>query len=183
MRYVYQGQTYGTDAKITVDGINYILRRLSPEKREALGVTIAPEPPTYDSRYQKSTGDEIVDLTWDELKPKLLTYAAAKRYERECAGVMATVDGEEVPVSTARGDDRTALHVTFSAIVSGLRADPSTFKFSDGSIRQASNAGMQAAIMAALAHVQAAFDLEAAVAADIEGEKITTYEAVDEAFT
>lgn len=114
---------------------------------------------------------------------RLKAYAAEQRWRQETAGVTVPIGGEQVLISTQRGDDRAALHVTYSAIKNGLRADGATFNFADGRPRAVSNAEMEAAIVAALAHVQGAFDLGGSIFAAIEAGTITTTEQIDAAMT
>lgn len=115
-------------------------------------------------------------------KRALIAHLKALRWQLEIAGVTVTIGGEPVLVSTARGDDRAALHQEFSAIGAGLRPEGSPFNFADGIPRAVSNADMQTAILAALSHVRAAFGLELTLTAQIEAETLTTLEAIDAAF-
>jgi len=109
-------------------------------------------------------------------------HIADRRWRREVAGITVEIAGEPVMVSTQRGDDRAALHQVYSAIRDGLRPDGATFNFADGKPRSVNNADMMAAILAALAHVQAAFDLGANVLAQYEAGVIMTVADVDAAF-
>lgn len=54
-----------------------------------------------------------------------------------------------------------------TTIVGGMRQDGATFNFADSKPRSVSNADMLMAITAALSHVQAAFDREAAITTEI----------------
>ncbi|WP_164879608.1 DUF4376 domain-containing protein [Afifella aestuarii] len=117
-------------------------------------------------------------LTVEELKAEV----ARLRWEREVAGIEVVIAGETVPLSTARGDDRQALDSTYAAIRDGLRQDSATFKFADLTSRAVSNADMRAAVVAALAHIQACFDLEGLVAAEIDAGMITNKAQVRAAF-
>lgn len=118
----------------------------------------------------------------DARRSVLFAFAADLRWRREVAGVAATVGGETVTVSTARGDDRAALHMTYSALKDGLRADGATFNFADGKPRKVSNADMEAAVLAALAHVQSAFDLGERVYARIDAGEITAEAQIEAMF-
>ncbi|TCR70529.1 DUF4376 domain-containing protein [Bosea sp. BK604] len=109
-------------------------------------------------------------------------HIADRRWRREVRGITVEIAGEPVLVSTQRGDDRAALHQVYSAIRDGLRQDGATFNFADGKPRSVSNADMMAAILAALAHVQAAFDLGADVLAQYEAGQIMTVADIDAAF-
>jgi hypothetical protein len=114
--------------------------------------------------------------------PDLVAYLAQRRWEAETIGITVAVNGEAVPLSTARGDDRMALQATYSAIRDGLRPEGATFKFADGKPRSVSNAQMGAAIMLAFGFVQHCFDAEAAVLAKIEDGSLRTTLQVDQAF-
>lgn len=114
--------------------------------------------------------------------PALIAHLKSRRWQREIAGVTVAIAGAPVPVSTARGDERATLHATLTAISLGLRSDGATYNFADGRPRAVSNADMQAAILAALSHVQGAFDLERALTADIEAGEITALADIDAAF-
>lgn len=111
----------------------------------------------------------------------LVAYLKDRRWRVETAGVWAMIAGEPVQVSTRRGDDRATLHATYTAIRDGLRPDGAAFNFEDGVGRPVSNADMSAAILAALGHVQACFDLELALTPQIETGAITTREQIDAA--
>ena len=123
----------------------------------------------------KQAPDRLINLT---------DYTAAKRYAAEISGITVTVGTEKtVPMSTKR-EDRDGARDTLIAVMAGLRQDGAVFKFADGVGRAATNAEMKAAIAAAFAHVQAAYDLEASIVAQIEGKnpKITDIAGVDAAF-
>lgn len=190
MRFLYQGKVYAAEQEIEIEDVNYVPGRLMPEERTALGITEVIEQPMPDLRYGYANEDPATPGAWiftpfppEQLKKKLIDHAAAVRYGIESAPVDVTVAGAQVPMSPARGDDRAALHITFSAIASGLRKDTDVFKFADGVGRAATNAEMQAAIMTALARVQTAFDKEKTVVDQIAAGGITTYEAVEAAFS
>jgi hypothetical protein len=113
----------------------------------------------------------------------LKNYAATTRYAKETAGVTVTIGGVAgIPMSTARGNDREVLTATMVAIHAGLRSNTATFKFADGVSRVVSNADMTAAIGAAFAHVQAAFDVESTVVAAIGAGTVTTSAQIDAQF-
>ena len=115
-------------------------------------------------------------------KAALISYLKDLRWQREISGIHVEIAGETVRVSTARGDERATLHQTLSAIGLGLRTDGATYNFADGRPRAVSNAEMQAAILAALAHVQAAFDLERTITVSIEAGTTTSTAQIDAAF-
>lgn len=116
-----------------------------------------------------------------DLHASLAAYQAKVRYGAEIRGVTVEVGGEPVPVSTRR-EDRDGLGQTMLAILGGLRADGASFKFADGVSRPATNAEMQVAIATAFGHVQAAFDTETTVLADIAAGTIATKAEVEAAY-
>lgn len=169
---------------------------LDDETRAEWGMLpVIETPPAFDSRRQyvtqKATGQWIVgpnsviatytihNRTLAERRDQLIERLKQKRWEVETAGVTVEIAGEPVPVSTNRGDDRTALHMEFSRLSAGIRPDGATFNFGDALPRAVSNADMMAAIGAALAHVQAAFDRQGVVQAMING--TSTHPAMDAA--
>jgi hypothetical protein len=105
--------------------------------------------------------------TLSERKQILTDALKQKRWEVETGGVTVPINGEEVLVSTARGDDRTNLHVMMTTITNGMRQDGATFNFADSKPRSVSNADMLTAIGAVLSHVQSAFDKEAEITNEI----------------
>lgn len=105
--------------------------------------------------------------TLAERKQILIDRLKQKRWEVETGGVTVPINGEEVLVSTARGDDRTNLHVMMTTITNGMRQDGATFNFADSKPRPVSNADMLTAIGAVLSHVQSAFDKEAEITNEI----------------
>jgi hypothetical protein len=148
-------------------------------------------PDTIAAIVEVAGGSVQVGATWDGStftnppappQPTLAEYTAAKRYAVEIAGVDVTIGGVTVPVSTRRGNDREVMTATFVAIAGGLRTDGATFVFDDGIPRSVSNAEMQGAILAALAHVQVAFDKQREVMAAIGAGTITNTAGVDAAF-
>lgn len=144
--------------------------------------------------YVAAPEDAAPGMSWDgeslgpipasspPTKEELFAHLAERRWQREIAGVTVSIGDEDVLVSTARGDDRAALHMTYSALKNGLRADGATFNFADGKPRKVSNADMEAAVLAALAHVQAAFDLGESVYGEIDVGEITTFDEIAAAF-
>jgi hypothetical protein len=114
-----------------------------------------------------STSYKIVDRTIAERKQILIDNLKQKRWEVETGGVSVPINGEDVLVSTARGDDRTNLHVMMTTIVGGMRQDGATFNFADSKPRSVSNADMLTAIGAVLSHVQESFNKEAEITNEI----------------
>lgn len=122
---------------------------------------------------------KVVDRSVDDRKALLIAQLKQKRWEVETGGVTASINGEQVLVSTARGDDRTALHVEFTRLLAGLRPDGSTFNFADTLPRSVTNEEMTGAINAALIHVQASFDTEDEITSLINA--ASTHEDLDAA--
>lgn len=114
-------------------------------------------------------------------KAVLVAHLKDRRWHAEIGGIVATINGEAVRVSTSRGDDRAALHQIYSAITAGLRSEGATFNFADAVPRSVSNAEMMAVVLAALAHVQACFDLEGELHPLIMSTAITTEGEIDAA--
>jgi len=121
---------------------------------------------------------EEADQTVDALK----AYVTRQRYYREIGGTSITLNGETIPVSTARGDERATLNATYSMIRDGLRQDGAAFKFNDGVSRRVPNAVMQAVILVVSGHVQACFDIEADLLDGIAAGTITTTDQIDAAY-
>jgi hypothetical protein len=109
----------------------------------------------------------VPEPTLAERKQILIETLKHKRWEVETGGVTVPINGEEVLVSTARGDDRTNLHVMMTTITNGMRQDGATFNFADSKPRSVSNADMLTAIGAALSHVQESFNKEAEITNEI----------------
>lgn len=145
------------------------------EKRSEADILVGYEvsPPIDLSGYQA----ELAAFR----KIALVAHLKARRWQAETAGITATIGGEPVRISTARGDDRAALHQVYSAMSAGLRSDGAVFNFADGVSRSVSNAEMTAAVLAALAHVQACFDLEGELRTSIEAGTVSTKEDIDAA--
>lgn len=108
-------------------------------------------------------------------KADLATAAANRRWQAETAGCMWS--GK--PVATDR-DSQSKLIAEYVAIQSGLRADPSQWKFADGTFASLTNAEAAEMILAARSHVAACFEVEAVVMAGIEAGAITTVRQVKE---
>jgi hypothetical protein len=86
---------------------------------------------------------------------------ADRRYQAEIAGTTWTnAAGEALPVATDR-DSQAKLQGLMVAIIAAIRTDGELYKFADGAFRALSNADMRSVILAALAHVKGAFDVEA----------------------
>lgn len=141
-----------------------------------------PTPyPKEDGR--ESTAALQVELDKYNLHASLDHYAAGVRYAAEISGVDAKIGGETLRIATDR-DTVAGMQVVILRLMRGIRKDGEALKvFADGAIRPATNADAEAAIDAALNHVQAAFDLEGMVQADIAAGKITSKADVDSAFT
>jgi len=142
-----------------------------------------PTPwPVSDGQQTEAALQWVFDNAGAPVYVTLSAYAADARYRVEISGVTAQIGGADAPVSTKR-EDRDGLRDTLSAIAQGWRKDGGMFKFADGIPRAATNDEMKAAIGAAFAHVQAAYDAEGAVQADLASKKpkIKTRDAVDAA--
>ena len=140
----------------------------------------APDDVVPGWRYE--AGVLLAPVTQTVTEADLLAYAADRRWRRETSGVAIMIAGEPVVVSTARGDDRAALHMTYTAIKDGLRADGATFNFADGKPRHVSNEAMTEAILLALTHVQSAFDRGEEIYGAIKAGDITSIAEIDAAF-
>lgn len=112
----------------------------------------------------------------------LEAYAAARRYALEVAGVPVKVGGTVLTVSTAR-EVAPTLRAVLTDLQAKIRRDGDVLKvFADGIPRSATNAEAKAAAQAGLAHIQAAFNLEGAVVAEIAAGTIADKAGVDAAF-
>lgn len=175
MPYSYNDQTYGDDATLVINNIRYKLRRQSPEKLAALGVSRIEPPASIDERYFQRIGDEVSPRPWEQLKSALLNHAAMKRYGKEVGGI--EVMG--APIKTDR--ESQAMIAGAFALVQDDPQKSIKFKTSAGFV------DLDAAAVTAIAravgdHVQACFALEADVIAQIEAQEIETFEAIDQAF-
>lgn len=92
----------------------------------------------------------------------LLGLLAQKRWDVETGGVA----WNGWPVATDVGSQG-KLTAAYQAAVSGLRPDGGAWKFADGIARPLANAQVQAMALTVMAHVQACFDNEAAIAEQI----------------
>lgn len=109
-------------------------------------------------------------------KADLAAAAANRRWQAETAG--CTWNGK--PVATDR-DSQSKLIAEYVAIQAGLRADPSPWKFADGTFASLTNAEAAQMILAARSHVAACFEVEAVVLAEIDAGTITTVRQVNAA--
>ncbi|MBK1699744.1 DUF4376 domain-containing protein [Thiococcus pfennigii] len=92
----------------------------------------------------------------------LLELLAQKRWEAETGGV----EWSGWPVATDVGSQG-KLTAAYQAAATGLRADGGAWKFADGIARTMTNAQLQEMALTVMAHVQACFDNEAAIAEQI----------------
>ena len=90
-----------------------------------------------------------VDKPLAQVQGELLNKVAAKRYDTENAGTTVTIQGVEVPVSTARSDR--AIYTT---------AVPGPWKFTDGTWLTLTQDDLNTIIAAVQAYVSAAFTWE-----------------------
>jgi len=110
----------------------------------------------------------------DDDKPRLLSYAAARRFVIETGGV--TVNGAEIDTSR----DSQAMITGAYAYSQANPSEAIKFKAASGWVTL--DAATLAAIATAVgAHVQACFATEASVAADIDAGTITTPAEIDAA--
>lgn len=122
---------------------------------------------------------EVVYFRWaPPPAPDLVAYVADRRWQKEVGGC----EWNGYPVSTDR-DSQAKVIAERLAVMAGVRADPSGWKFSDGVFRMVSNEDFVALALAVRDHVQSAFTLEAMVLAAIANETITTSAEIDEAFS
>lgn len=167
-----------TDAQIRKDNnqISFPSEMTDEIRKDYGSFPVANQEPNYDPSRQYIEQKSFSDWTFDgtkvtatyaihaytiaERKTRLIDKLKQKRWEVETGGVTVTINGEDVLVSTARGDDRTALHVEFTRLLAGLRPDGATFNFADTLPRKVTNEEMTGAINAALIHVQASFNIE-----------------------
>jgi hypothetical protein len=108
-------------------------------------------------------------------KDELMAHLAALRYAREIGGITVA----QVPVAT---DDRSKTMIMGARIAAASDPEFTTgWKTPDGYVPLTA-AEVIAISDAVLAHVQACFDAEAAVAAGIESDELTTAAEVSAAF-
>ena len=106
----------------------------------------------------------------------LLTYAAAKRYDKEVGGIL--VGG--VPIAT---DDRSKQMITGARIAADADPEFSTpWVGSDGQVYPLTSQQIVGISNAMLMHVAACFATFATVSDGIAGQSITTREQIDAAF-
>lgn len=112
----------------------------------------------------------------------LEAYVAARRYALEIAGVVVKIGGAAVVVSTAR-EVAPTLRAVLTDLQAKIRKDGDVLKvFADGIPRAATNAEAKAAATAGLTHIQAAFNLEGALAGQLTAGTLTDKAGVDAAF-
>lgn len=109
---------------------------------------------------------------------ELSAYNAAARWRKEIAGVAW---GGHV-IDTDRESGQSKLLAEFVAITTGMRADPSPWKFLGDDWADLSNADMGAVCMAARDFVAAQFAIERTVKDAIDAGTVTTFAAIDAAF-
>jgi len=123
-----------------------------------------------------ATDEMPTDPTPEDIKARLASYAARKRFSVEVGG--AVWNGW--PVHTDR-DSQSKIIAERLAIEAGERADPDGWKFADGIFRLVSNDDFVALASAVRAHVRNCFAIEAAVLDQIEAGLITTEAQIDDA--
>lgn len=162
MRYALpDGQTVRIDQPFDMGGIQYPsnwLRLMTPSERVEFGAVELPEPPVVDGRYYSAPG---VPHPIDQLKGQKLSEVAAKRWERENAGV-------EVSGKFFSSDERTRTVLIGSRIVAKEDATYTVeWKFAGG-FEMLTAADLIAAANAVGAHVRACFAAERIHVAAIE---------------
>ena len=112
--------------------------------------------PFWDLTGDQAIGTfEIKETPVEQIKAKLIQDAAAARYDKEIAGVKATIQGLEVTVDTNRG----SRDVFVQQFLLMGENDVSSWKFPEGWL-SLSKQDLGLAVAAGVAHVQAAFDWE-----------------------
>jgi hypothetical protein len=163
------GQTVMIDQPFDMAGIQYPdnwLRLLTPSERLAFGAVELPEPPTFDGRYYSAPG---VPHPLDQCKAQKRSEVAAKRWERENAGVK--VGGKRFA-----SDERTRTVLIGARIMA--KEDPAyatDWKFADGFVALSATE-LVAAADAVGAHVRSCFAAEKAHVAAIDA--LTDQQAV-----
>ena len=155
------GQVVRIDQPFDMGGIQYPsnwLRLMTPNERLAFGAVELPEPPVVDGRYYSAPG---VPHPIDQLKRQKLSEVAARRWERENAGV--TVSGKFFS-----SDERTRTVLIGARVMAKEDAAyTADWKFSNG-FATLTAADLIAAANAVGAHVRACFAAEKAHIAAIE---------------
>jgi hypothetical protein len=163
------GQTVMIDQPFTMADIQYPanwLRLMTPSERLAFGAAELPEPPTFDGRYYGASG---VPHPLDQLKAQKKAEAAARRWERENAGVV--IDG--VRFST---DERTRTVLIGARIMAREDSSYTVEWKSDGQFTSLNAAQIIKAADGVAAHVKSCFVVEKAHAAAIDA--LTTQQSV-----
>lgn len=123
--------------------------------------------PFFNASVEPITGYyDVEDKPLWAAQQSLKDVVADNRYQKEIAGTKVTLQGQEVSIGTNRGDDR---NIWFQSFV--LLAEGSTQKFkfpSEGIWLELSKAEIGQVVQAIVQFVQAAFDWEASVVAQIE---------------
>ena len=155
------------------------LDKLMPAARYGGSLT-ANDRAAYDALVWE---DDRPKPTWAQIeaagaevaKEGLLAYLSAWRRKAQTAGVVW--DGHEA--GTDR-DSRAAVMQAISAIDMGVMSSPITWKF-ENDFAELTRDQLVSLAEAMAAHVQACFDLQAQLTADIESGAITTTQQIDEA--
>lgn len=105
----------------------------------------------------------VVDKPIDLVRQELKAVAATARWNKEEAGTKATIQGTEVTVDTKRGS-RDIFVQQYLLLPEG---GTTNWKFPEGWLTL-TNADLGACVAAGVAHVQAAFDWEAGIVAQID---------------
>jgi hypothetical protein len=183
MRWIYQGRVYSDDQPIEINEVVYTARMLTPAERAAFAITEVIEQPMPDTRYGYASEDPANPGAWiftpfsaDQLKARLVSYAALARYAKEIGGT--TIGGMQV--ATDR-DSQAMVNGAFAAAKDDATFT-TTWKAADGTWVPLDNATILAVGRGVKAHVNSCFATEASVSGQIASGAITTYDAVDAAF-
>jgi hypothetical protein len=102
---------------------------------------------------------QVMDIPVEQVKQKLVNETAAERYNKEIAGVTATIQGMEVTIDTSR-DGRNIFVQQY--LLMGEN-DTTQWKFPEGWLTL-TKSDLGIAVAAGVAHIQGAFDWEKATA-------------------
>lgn len=146
------------------------------ENRVVFNVQLDTVIPGYEVR-QHVPPPPPPELTPEEIKAKLASYAAECRWQKEVGGTL----WNGWPVHTDR-ESQGKIIAERLAIEAGERTDPDGWKFADGAFRLVSNTDFVALSNAVREHVRNCYAVEAVVLAQIDAETITTEAEIEAAF-
>lgn len=188
-------RVYTTVMPVEIGGVAYpaqIFNLWSAAELAAIGIIPATYADTAPSAHHVATGEswEIVEgeavgtRTWELLAPtqaQLLAYADQRRSMFREAGTSVTLGGHPIPVRT----DRTTRNDVVAAQqqAEAVPGWTTRWKLANGVWVTIDEAAIVAIANAIAAHWQDAMTREDGVTADIIGGTVTTYAAIDAAFT